>query len=208
MSLDKDEIETHLKPFLDDFDTSECMSELLTSLIIAEDNLHSKENFWFIWGLFKDKVVQTSQVGKPDRYADKLIMSYLFAQTSWKETTTKWDTLSDDSRMFFKDISDAIGHYPSVLYSISKLLNNIGSTFLDDGVFWISSILNRNENYVNQKLETNTIYYIENVMKKFIFSNREKIKMTKSLKDSVLITLSFLVENGSVVGYMLRENIM
>ena len=38
--------------------------------------------------------------------------------------------------------------------------------------------------------------------------NREKIKKTKKLKTQILIILDFLIEKGSVVGYILRENIL
>ena len=73
---------------------------------------------------------------------------------------------------------------------------------------WISEILNNNKNLWTDKLETNTIYYIENIVKKYIYKDREKIRKMKKLKQEVLIILDFLVEKGSVVGYMLRENIL
>jgi hypothetical protein len=53
-----------------------------------------------------------------------------------------------------------------------------------------------------------TIYYLENIVKKYAYNNREKIRKTQKLKREVLIILDFLIEKGSVVGYMLRENIL
>ena len=79
---------------------------------------------------------------------------------------------------------------------------------MNDGVFWISNILQNNGNLLNAKLETNTIYYLENLSKKYIYENREKIRKTKKLKKEALVILDFLIEKGSVVGYMLRENIL
>ena len=105
-------------------------------------------------------------------------------------------------------MSEEIGHCPSALYAISKLLNDIGSSYLNDGVSWISYILKKNKDLLNAKLETNTIYYLENFAKKYIYKNREEIKRTKQLKEEVLIILDFLIEKVSVVGYMLRENIL
>lgn len=54
-------------------------------------------------------------------------------------------------------MSEKIGHCPSALYAISKLLNDIGSSYLNDGVSWISDILKNNKNLLNAKLETNTV---------------------------------------------------
>ena len=84
----------------------------------------------------------------------------------------------------------------------------MGSIYLNNGISWISEILNNNKNLWTDKLETNTIYYIENIVKKYIYKDREKIRKMKKLKQEVLIILDFLVEKGSVVGYMLRENIL
>lgn len=89
-----------------------------------------------------------------------------------------------------------------------KLLNDIGSHYIDDGVIWISNILGNNRDLANKKLEVNTIYYIENLVRKYTFKNREKIKKIKSIKDNLLLILDYLIEKGSVVGYMLRESII
>ena len=79
---------------------------------------------------------------------------------------------------------------------------------MDEGVFWISSIISNNDNYRGKKLELNTIYYIENLIRKYIYLNSDKIKKTFSIKNSIIIILNFLTENGSVIGYMLRESIV
>ncbi|SHF63648.1 hypothetical protein SAMN02745133_03139 [Desulforamulus putei DSM 12395] len=79
---------------------------------------------------------------------------------------------------------------------------------MNDGVLWISRMLNDHRNLWSDKLEENTIYYLENLVKKYIFINREKIRITKQLKQEVLVILEFLIEKASVIGYMLRENIL
>ncbi len=101
-----------------------------------------------------------------------------------------------------------IGHCSSVLYSLSKVINSIGSNFLEDGILWISGILKKNDNLAKDELEVNTIFYIENIIRKYIFKNRQKIKTTKKIKEDVIIILNFLVERGSVTGYLLREDIL
>ena len=60
----------------------------------------------------------------------------------------------------------------------------------------------------NAKLEMNTVYYLENLCRKYIYENREKIRRTKRLKQETLVILDFLIEKASVIGYLLRENIL
>jgi len=208
LSSEKQEIQDYLKPFLDNFNGSEAIAELFKEFIIAEDYLNSYDNFWEVWDLFKEKVIELCKDGDRYWYVEQIVKSYLFAQTLWKETATEWRTLKNENKRFVKNMLEKIGHCHSALYSISKLLNDIGSSYLNDGVSWISDILQNKKHLLNAKLETNTVYYLENLVRKYIYENRQEIKKTTKLKQEVLIILDFLIEKGSVVGYMLRENIL
>lgn len=139
---------------------------------------------------------------------DRIIKSYLFAQSPWKETATDWHTFKECNSRFFADIAKNIGHCPSTLYSLAKSLNDIASRYLNSGISWLSGMLTRNKNLWTDKLATNTLYHLENLVRKYIYKEREKIRRTRKLKDEVLVILDFLVEKGSVVGYILRENIL
>jgi hypothetical protein len=206
LNSSEQDISNYLKPFIDDFTGSEAMADLFQEFILAEDRLNTYNNFWQVWGLFYKKVVKLCEDTKNHWYLDRIVKSYLFAQTQWKETTVDWHTIKDGNKSFFGEIVKSIGHYPSVLFSISKLLNDIGSIFLEDGVSWISSMLCKNKNLWTDELEPDTIYYIEIIAKKHIYKNREKIRKTKKSKQEILTILDFLIKKGSVVGYMLRES--
>ncbi len=208
LSAAKEEIQDYIKPFLDKFNTSEAIADLFKEFIFAEDYLNSYENFWEVWNLFKGKIVEICKKGDGYWYVGKIIKSYLFAQNPWKESVTEWHTLKENDKNFFKEISEKIGHCSSALYAISKLLNDIGSFYLDDGILWLSDMLSKNKNFSTVKLETNTVYYVENLVRKYIYKNRETIRRNKNKKKNVLVILDFLVENGSVVGYILRENVL
>ena len=208
LNAHKGEVQDYLLPFLDHFNASESIADLFQEIVLAEDMLNTYDKFWLVWNIFKEKVVEICKDGDRHWYVDKIVKSYLFAQVPWKETAKEWHSLKDKDKRFFKEVSGKIGHCPSAIYAISKLLNDIGSPYIDDGVIWISSMLENNPEYVNKKLETNTIYYIENLIRKFTFNNREKIKRTKTLRNNLIIILNFLIEKGSSVGYMLRESIV
>lgn len=101
-----------------------------------------------------------------------------------------------------------MGHFPPVLYSISKVLNEIGSNFLENGILWLSNMIEENKNLLSEELEVNTIYYIESIVRKYILTRRQKIRTTLQTKKAVVSILNFLVERGSATGYLLRENIL
>lgn len=206
LSCEFKEIQEYLQPILENFNDSEEMADLFKEIVYAEDYLNSYENFWEVWDLFRPKIIEFSK--KNNWYSDKLLKSYLFAQCLWKETAFEWRTFKEKDKRFFKEITTEIGHHPAVLYAIAKLLNGIGSCYLDDGITLISAMLSKNKELLEAKLENDTIYYLEHISKKYIYQKREEIKRTKQLKQEILVILNFLIDNGSVVGYMLRENVL
>ncbi|MDX9971190.1 MAG: AVAST type 4 anti-phage nuclease Avs4 [Candidatus Gracilibacteria bacterium] len=207
LCANKDEIEKYLKPFIDGFSTAEIFADLFEQFVLAEDQLDTYDNFWMVWSLFKEKLILICKDGDNHRYTKKIVKSFLFATVQWKETTTSWHTLKDEDKYFFKEISQKIGHCRSVLYSILKLLNDIGSIYLNEGITWVSEML-RSYYQNDQKLETNTIYYLEKYIRIYVYKNREIIRKTKKTKENVLLILDYLIKNESVVGYMLREKIL
>ena len=106
-----------------------------------------------MWNLFREKVVEVCKDGDNRSYTKRIVKSYLFAYTPWDESITSWHTLKHNDRRFFKEISQEIGHCPSVLYSVSKLLNDVGSQYVDDGILWISDMLHNNPNLLTDELE-------------------------------------------------------
>ncbi|MFM9280957.1 AVAST type 4 anti-phage nuclease Avs4 [Paenibacillus jiagnxiensis] len=198
----------YLKPFVDNFNSSKFFAEFFEQFILAEDSLKTKDKFWKVWDTFFEKIVELTKEGERDWYVADIIKSYLFASIPWKEAATEWQTFREKDKSFFKEVSRKIGHCPSTLYSLSKLLNSIGSNYLYAGIVWISEMLNKNEVLWDSKLDSNTVYYMENIVKKHIYQKREDIRKWKKQKLDVLVILDYLVEKGSVVGYMLRENIL
>lgn len=204
----KDKICTYLQPFIDNFSDSRDTAQLLQEFIVTEDSLCHYDEFWIVWDTFYDSIVKIYKKQDFHYYSNELIHNYLLAWPYWKADLKEWHTLKEREKWFYKKISEDIGHHPSVLYSISKILNQIGSSFINDGVIWISNILQNNPQYVSIELETNTVYYIENLMKRYILMNRQTIKATLNIRNQVMTILDFLLERGSTAGYFLREDIL
>jgi len=204
----REEIEIYLKPFLDDFSISRDTADFFSEFVSAEDKLNQYEEFWIVWNLFYPNIVRICKDERSQHYTKGIVHNYLLAWPYWREDAKEWHTLKDREKLFFKKVAENIGNHTAVLYSISKLLNDIGSGFRDDGIFWISNILQKNQDLITRELETNTIYYIENLVRGYILKNRHKVKTNHKIKKQIIVILNFLLEKGSVTGYLLREDIL
>ena len=208
LTSSREEIETYLKPFVYNFNNSREMADFFQEFISVECRLNQYEEFWIVWNTFYAKIVDLCKNSRSRYYANEIIHNYLLAWQYWKKDAKEWHTLKEKEKLFYKQASQDMGHCPAVLYSISKVLNDIGSNFLEDGIFWVSDILQRNKNLFSEELETNTIFYIENIIRRYILMNRQKIKKILKLKKDIVAILNFLVERGSVTGYLLREDVL
>ena len=207
LNLPKKEIKAYLQPFVDNFHNSREMSEFFQEFIRVEDRLSKYDEFWTVWNLFYRKVADLCG-NKSTYYTKEVIHSYLFAGIPWNEKAKEWHTLKEREKIFYKKVSEEMGQDPTVLYSISKVLNDIGSNFIEDGLTWISHIVENNKQLISEELDTNTVFYIENFIRRYILKYRPKIRKSTPIKKQVIVVLNYLVERGSIVGYLLRDDIL
>jgi hypothetical protein len=198
------EIDIYLQPFIDSFDATEETAAFLKEIIIAEDYNNRYEQFWYIWNKLYPKFIEINK-NLHKYHLDTVVNNYLLSQ-NWKESAAEWHSLKRENLSFYENIVKDTGNNPSVLYSISKVLNSIGSNFISDGINWIHAIISENKSLELGDLEVNTLFYLEKIMRKFIFIYKEKIKHEFELKNKVVLVLNFMIERGSVHGYLLREN--
>ncbi len=207
LQREQSEIEVFLKPFIDSFSSTEETASFIEELVIAEDYLNKYEQFWYIWNSLYSKIKELC--ANPCGYHLKeIIINYLLAWRWWSEGIEAWRSLKRENLSLYANVSKEIGNIPSVLYSIVKVLNSIGSNFKDEGIDWIHIIVSTNCSLNLGDLESNTLYYLEKFLRKFIFVNRQKIKEEIRLKNKIIPILDFMIERGSIHGYLLRESIL
>jgi hypothetical protein len=78
-----------------------------------------------------------------------------------------------------------------------RLLNEIGSGFVEDGMGWISNIIQKAPDFAYRELEVNAVYYLENLMRGYVLGNRHKVRTVPLVQQQVLTILNFLLEKGS-----------
>jgi len=195
-----------LKPFYDNVHSIDC-EIFFNKFIYVEDRIKSYKNFWFVWDYFKDIIITEVNNKNYFRNRETIIESYLFARVYWNRGIKIWHTFKQNNHIFFYEMIQKIGHHQSTLYSITKLLCGIGSVFFEYGIDWINCILSNNIFY-QKDINENTLYLIESYIRQYIYKNREKIKYNNELKQKSIVILNFLIEKGSVIGYLLRESIL
>jgi hypothetical protein len=197
----------YIEPFLQNFSVSRASAEFLESFLWLQDSIQVYEQFWLVWNALYPRMVDLTKSGASQFYGQSIIHNYLFAWNYWNQNAKEWHTLKDREKTFFQRVANDMGHDPAVLDSMAKVLNEVASGFFEDGISWISDML-QNQELQTAELEKNTIYYLENIVRKYALLKRSVIRSSVHTKDRVLTILNFLIEKGSVVGYLLREDIL
>lgn len=199
-----EDINRFIKPFVDNFQATEEMTSFFEQFISAEDKILKYDQFWTVWDLFYQKIVEVGKDGG-GHYYNKIISTYLLATNYWRDDAKSWSSLKEREELFYKKIVRDLEDNPAVLDSIAQFLNQVGSGFLDEGIFWISELIRKNG---DKELGVNTVYYVALLTRKYIYLNRTKVKHDLKIKAEILTILNFLITKGSVNAYLLREDIL
>jgi hypothetical protein len=206
LTSNKSDIQIYLHPFLELFSGSREVADILSEFVTAEDKLHQYDQFWAVWDLFYPNVKNLCE-RESRRYSSIVIHNYLLTGP-WKKDAREWRSLKVREKAFFRKVAEEVGSHPAVFYSLAKLLNEIGSSFVEDGIAWISGIIERNASLASAELEVNTVYYLENLVRGYVLRDRHKVRTTPQLQQQILTILNFLLEKGSATAYLLREDVL
>lgn len=195
-----------VQPFIDHFTISESMAQFISDVVSEQDRLQQYDNFWAIWESLYPTIKKAALASRY-RNMDSILHNYLLAWPWWNDTAKEWHSLRRKDSAFFKKICQNMGAHPAVLYSIAKLLNEIGASFSDEGLIWIADLFTQHKKLSAADVHPNTIYYLEIIARRFVYLNWTNIKRNLLLKGKVLTLLDYLVSKGSVNGYLLREEV-
>lgn len=194
---------------------------LLQHIIFEADKRKDKNRFWIIWDELNERITQLvkaeeehqKQISefswKGEYELNNIVSEYLLAGAkTWKEDAKTWELISLEDRMFWQKCSREYGFHRATLYGIGYFINHIGyELFRDEAIIWIYDIINNNPHLWEVKLLTNTIYYLEKYMEIYCDYHRSEIKRNQTIKAQVEQVLDFLVEKGSTIGFMLRDEL-
>jgi hypothetical protein len=204
VSLEKDSINEYFAKLDLTNCTCEFLKEFFEELVTVQDSIKNYETFWALWDLFYPKIKELSKSRSSHHEYKGMLKIYMLANPYWKQELKEWHTLTKDKISFYRKIVNELNDSSIVLYSVSKILNSVGSIFFDEGINWLNDLIS------NQKedLDENTIYNIEKYMNSFVFKNKTLLKKNMQIKTKVVNVLNSLIKNNSTKGYLLRENLV
>lgn len=217
-----DEIPLYMSIISAILEKNEWTQRFLYFLIIKEDSYKNVDVFWKIWDELYNKIVtivdsekeHQTQEAMDSRYAysgerecESILTEYMLASYIWEKKAKEWHSLSCAQTNFYKKVSSDLGFHKATLHGIVHLLNSIGTCFFDYGVDWISCIVKDNPWLEKQSLMINTMFYLERYMVDITDRWQSKIKREKATKEKIMCILNFMVEQGSTVGFMLRDEL-
>lgn len=94
-----------------DINRNEHVQDLLKWLIIDQETYGKIDEFWDVWELLKSKMIE---FGNEEAYGyytscnmpfgkDRVITTYLFANSAWRKNVCRCDLLSEDRAVFFSE---------------------------------------------------------------------------------------------------------
>ena len=200
--------ETDAKEYLDIFinnlSNQNFYEDLFKYFVYAEDELKRIDAFWFIWNLFFSKIIEMFNSPRSKKNF-KILRAYLFNSIKWNENAKDWHSFDSQGKLFLKRIGESLKASECIIGYFSYLFYCAGSQYLNDGITWLANMA---KNCIINTNETCNTYYLEQIIKKYIYENLSEIRTNGIRKREVIDILDFLIKKESVLGYMLKDSIL
>ena len=132
------------------------------------------------------------------------MISAMFLGPFWKEDVRHWRSLEGHAQhvhSFFEDLpasSTVLDYYVRFLY-------HVGEQSLPSAFVRIATRLQRGD--PRQMLKKgNTVYLLEILLQRYVYRRPLELKRNNDLRDSILVLLDMLVEQGSSAAFRMRDD--
>ena len=207
MHTDAASAESILAPILDAIDRHpRRIHWIIRGLIVAEDGQTNTPQFWFLWGLFADRVRTAKwlpHLNEKHPHGDEII-SAIFLGSSWKEHVRHWKSLEGYAQRLdtlFEDLPAT----STVLDDYVRFLYHIGEQSLPAAFVLIAKRLQSADSH-EMLSESNTVFLLEVLLQRHVYGKPLELKSKAAVRDAVLSLLDVLVENGSSAAFRMRDD--
>jgi hypothetical protein len=175
-------------------------------LIMIEDQVEGESPFWDIWQAFANRVQTTPWIHRLDsRYAsDAALLRALFFELSWKDGGCHWRRLEGFANRV-DTLFESLPPCATVLDAYCRFLYTIGAQSLPRGFVVVANRLRAGDAY-QMLLQENTVFYLQSLLRRFIYSEPLRLKSNAEVRSAVLTILDQLVDSGSSAAYRMRDD--
>jgi hypothetical protein len=188
-----DEYPREVAPFVED-------------LVVIENQSQETSPFWDTWQAFANRVHTAPWIHRLDsQYAsDTKLLRTLFFELPWKDGVRHWRRLegfADRVDTLFESLPPCA----SVLDAYCRFLYTIGRQSLPRRFVVVSKRLQAGD--AGQMLsKDNTVFYLESLLRHFIYSEPLRLKSNAEMRSAVLTILDRLIDSGSSAAYRMRDD--
>jgi hypothetical protein len=181
-------------------------ASFIRALIFAEDQTHACGTFWGLWQAVADQIPAARWLEHLDsgHSSGERVVRDIFLNVEWKEDARHWHSLEGYADRL-DALFDRLPPSGTVLQAYLRFLYHIGEHSLPEAFIVIDRGLRRGDRRA-MLADSNTRFYLESLLQRFVYSNPVRLKTIPELRDSVLHTLDELVESGSSIAYRMRDD--
>lgn len=196
-----DKIDRFITPILPYLQEGSEVYAFLVAFVGAEDKVQRYDAFWMVWKLIYDVVINISIDG------DAVMRTYLLVDKCAVGNAKMWHSFRDENLWLFEHIVRDKGEKPVVLYSVVKALDTFANAYVDRGIEWIHESIEKSKGNNRGDYDAITVFLLEQLLSKYIQTNKCKIKSQNLLRMQLIDILTFMAERNSVHAYMMREKL-
>lgn len=196
-----------LQPILDATDRHPReIHSVIQGLTSSEDRSPNTKHYWFLWSLFAERISHAKWLSHSDGeppYGSE-VLSTIFLTAFWKDDVRHWRSLEGYAHNV-DSLFNALPPVSIVLDSYARFLYHIGERSMPGAFVHIANALRRG-NDADMLRESNTVFILENLLQRHVYSRPLELKRDLSLREAILYVLDALVESGSSAAFRMRDD--
>jgi tRNA A37 threonylcarbamoyladenosine biosynthesis protein TsaE len=182
------------------------VDDIVQSLINIEDSNRNTAHFWFLWGLFAERVQKAKWIAHLDgeHPSGEDMLATIFLTKWWKDGVRHWRSLEGHAQ-HVDALFEALPATSIVLDDYVRFLYHIGERSLPAAFVRLADSLRRGD--VQAMLRrTNTVFLLEVLLQRHVYGRPLELKRDPAVREAVLFLLDVLVENGSSAAFRMRDD--
>ncbi len=192
LSSDSDNVEKEISWFERFMPNCE-YADLIKAILFYTINFNYYDNFWKIWNLLYDAVINRQK----HYYDDEELNTFLLNPITDQQLGDDWFDLKNKNLPFYYRIAQDIGDNPTALKAISNVAGTIGKGFYLDFVNIIYYIVSKYPDMDLGKIGPLVLLYMEKLVRRINREEPDQVKRNPNFKKKYITILGFMVNHGS-----------